>query len=171
MEMTTSTQVTYRSKLQNPRSKLQNPRSEKQNQRHSSRRERNARNSFEEAVLKSLSKQLGLPYDETYDTVYECMKLKYTKEYIPDIVLPNGIIVELKGYFPPEDRAKMLQVKHSNPELDIRLVFLSNSKLNSKSKLRYTDWADKNGFICHVTNRKNPSIPNEWVSEVNISKL
>ena len=131
-----------------------------------SRSKRKCRNSFEDAVLKSLSKSLGLSsVQEAIDKTYEIQRLTYTKEYIPDITLPNGIIVELKGYFPPEDRAKMIQVKRSNPELDIRIVFLTNSKLSSRTNLRYLDWAITNGFIAHVTKRSNPSIPLEWIHQ------
>ena len=56
---------------------------------------------------------------------YETLKLDYTIKavYTPDFILPNGVILEAKGYFKPEDRRKMLAVKKQHPDLDIRLVF------------------------------------------------
>lgn len=90
-------------------------------------------------------------------------KIPYSKDhvYIPDFQLPNGVIIEAKGYFPPEDRSKMLAVKNCNPDKDIRLVFLSpNSKLNKDSKTTYAQWAEKNGFQW-----ASKHIPIEWLYE------
>jgi hypothetical protein len=46
---------------------------------------------------------------------YETLKLNYTLSsvYTPDFIMPNGVILEAKGYFKPEDRRKMLAVKSS----------------------------------------------------------
>ena len=87
--------------------------------------------------------------------------LPYVLYYIPDFVLDNGIIVEAKGFFPSEDRTKMLRVKRANPEADIRFVFQRDSKINKGSKTRYTDWAKKHGFIAVV----GLSIPEDWFNE------
>ena len=68
--------------------------------------------------------------------------------YIPDFILPNGIIVEAKGYLRPRDRTKMRKVKEQNPELDIRLVFQrADQKLTkSKNSETYGEWASRIGF-------------------------
>lgn len=90
---------------------------------------------------------------------YEPYSLMYQKEYTPDFLLPNGIIVETKGYFPPEDRTKMRQVKASNPELDIRFLFQPTA---SKASLKtYMTWCKKNKFKYAIGN----SIPLEWINE------
>ena len=58
---------------------------------------------------------------------YETLKLPYVwsedKNYIPDFILPNGVILEVKGRFMIEDRKKHLFIKSTYPELDIRFVF------------------------------------------------
>lgn len=81
---------------------------------------------------------------------YETLKLNYTVHavYTPDFVLPNGVIIEAKGYFKPEDRRKMLAVKKQHPDLDIRLVFQApHNTISKESKTTYAMWADKNGFL------------------------
>lgn len=97
--------------------------------------------------------------DHPFD--YEPRKLAYTLEakYIPDFVLPNGVILEAKGYFPYEDRRKMVAVKKSHPELDIRMVFQNpNTKIDKRSKTTYAMWCEKNGFPwAHYLH-----IPLEW---------
>lgn len=92
---------------------------------------------------------------------YETLKLKYTIEanYKPDFILPNGVILEAKGYFKPEDRRKMLAVKKQHPELDIRLVFQAPyNTLTKDSDTTYAKWAEKNGFLWAIYN----NIPLDW---------
>lgn len=69
------------------------------------------------------------------------------RTYTPDFALPNGIIIETKGLFATEDRQKMVLVKKTYPDLDIRFVF-SNAKarIAKASKTTYAMWADKHGF-------------------------
>lgn len=93
---------------------------------------------------------------------YESIKLNYTlaATYKPDFILDNGVMLEAKGYLKPSDRRKMISVKQSNPDADIRLVFQApNNKLNKDSKTTYSAWAEKHGFLwCPATN-----IPMEWL--------
>lgn len=114
------------------------------------------RSGLEQKVCEDL-KQRGVGYE------YEQMKLRYirpesTHTYTPDIVLANGIILELKGRFTAEDRKKMLLVQKAHPDLDIRMLFSnSKSKLSKASKTTYSDWCIKNGFqYC------DKSVPEEW---------
>lgn len=63
---------------------------------------------------------------EGVDFKYEAHLIPYVakpKTYLPDFVLPNGIVIETKGQFDSEDRTKMKLVKKQNPDLDIRFVF------------------------------------------------
>ena len=67
--------------------------------------------------------------------------------YNPDFVLPNGIIVEAKGYLDAAACRKMKAVKASNPRLDIRFVFQNaNGKRNKRAKLKNWEWAERHGF-------------------------
>jgi hypothetical protein len=67
--------------------------------------------------------------------------------YLPDFVLPNGVIVEAKGYLDAASCRKMKAVKASNPHLDIRFVFQNaNGKRNKRAKLRNWEWAERHGF-------------------------
>ena len=112
---------------------------------------------------------------------YEEFSLEYTvkHKYTPDFVLPNGIIVEAKrgeGVFVPvgkrggfykrsldsEARGKMLKVKRQYPELDIRLVFPRDFKLQDlKTTPKASQWCKKNGFKYHIGN----TIPESWFKE------
>jgi len=93
--------------------------------------------------------------------LYECEKFPYVTRstYTPDFFLPNGVILEVKGFFKPTDRRKMLAVKQMNPELDIRFIFQRNNTITRKSKTTYGAWCDKHGFQWCVY----PNIPPQWL--------
>lgn len=94
---------------------------------------------------------------------YEPYSLQYLVKgnYYPDFILPNGVVVEAKGYFDSRARAKMIAVKKFNPDLDIRFTFMnSKTKVRKGSKLSYADWCNKYGFPFADGN-----IPLEWFKE------
>ena len=93
--------------------------------------------------------------------LYETEKFSYVTEskYTPDFFLPNGVIIEAKGFFKPSDRRKMLAVKAQHPELDIRFVFQRNNTLTKQSKTTYGAWAEKHGFKWCIF----PEIPPDWL--------
>lgn len=96
---------------------------------------------------------------------YEQIKIEWEdlmyRTYTPDFVLPNGIIIEVKGRFTSDDRRKHLAVKRQHPKLDIRFVFESSKrKLSKGSKSSYGQWCDKHGFMYY-----DRIIPQEWLSE------
>ena len=85
--------------------------------------------------------------------VFEKVKIKYAipateRTYSLDFeLLDNGIMVETKGKFEPQDRAKHLYIKIQHPELDIRFVFQRpNERLSKTSKTTYAMWAEAHGF-------------------------
>lgn len=81
--------------------------------------------------------------------------------YLPDFQLPNGIFIEAKGYLDAAACRKMIAVKASNPQLDIRFVFQdANGKRNKRSKLKNWQWAEKHGFQW-----AEGTIPLEWWKE------
>ena len=99
---------------------------------------------------------------------YESIRLPYTREcvYTPDFILPNGIIVEAKGWFQSSDRSKLALVKKRLPTIDLRIVFQrSENRLSKKTKTTYAEWANKNGFPFAVGR-----IPESWLKEKNETK-
>ena len=112
------------------------------------------RSGFEERVAAAL-KNAKVAFS------YETLRLEYyrTSHYKPDFILPNGVILEVKGYFLPSDRTKHKLVKECHPELDIRFVFQNaHNTLSRKSKTTYAQWCDTHGFMwCHK------EIPNTWM--------
>jgi hypothetical protein len=105
-------------------------------------------------------KQHGIP------VVFEKIKIKYVipateRTYTPDFELPNGIIVETKGKFEPQDRAKHLYIKLEHPSLDIRFVFQRpNTPISPGSKITYAGWAERHGFKWATG-----VIPIQWTKE------
>lgn len=98
---------------------------------------------------------------------YEREAIKYTipesvHSYTPDFFLPNGVILEFKGRWTAPDRKKIALVLQQHPELDLRLVFMSDNTLTKRGKTRYSDWCEKRGIKYHVS--KDGSIPKEWYS-------
>ena len=97
--------------------------------------------------------------------IYEGIKIEWEdlayRFYTPDFVLPNGIIIESKGFFTVADRRKHIEIQRQHPKLDIRFVFANeNSKLRKGSKTSYAKWCEKNNFkFCHRV------IPEKWLKE------
>jgi hypothetical protein len=112
------------------------------------------RSKFEAGVAASLN-QRRVPFQ--YETL--CLDYVIEAQYKPDFILPNGVIVETKGFFKANDRRKMIAVKKQHPDLDIRLVFQnSNDKISrSKKSMTYGQWATRHGFKW-----SSGFIPNSW---------
>lgn len=95
-------------------------------------------------------------------------KMKYTlpeRSYTPDFVLPNGIIVETKGFLRYDDLRKMLSVKEHNPEKDIRMVFQrANTPIRKGGTMNYGQWATKVGFVW-----AEGLIPDAWFDEQKVN--
>ena len=111
------------------------------------------RSGFEAQIASQLNR-VGVQFG------YETIRLPYIRKcaYTPDFILANGIIVEVKGWFRPADRSKLVLVKRASPWADIRLVFQnSKNRLSKKSTTTYGDWANKNGFPY-----SDRSIPEKW---------
>ena len=100
------------------------------------------------------------------DGQYEQHKIKYIKPatnhtYTPDFRLPNGIYIESKGWFLPEDRKKHLLIKEQHPEMDLRFILQSpNGKIYKGSKTTYAQWCDKHGFKW-----AKKEVPRAWIEE------
>ncbi len=92
---------------------------------------------------------------------YEDLTLPYIIEatYRPDFILENGVLIEAKGHFRPEDRRKLIAIKEQHPDLDIRLCFMRAKEKLSKAKrsMTYGEWATRNGFKW-----SEGSIPKDW---------
>ena len=82
--------------------------------------------------------------------------------YTPDFYLPTQkLIVEAKGKFTSQNRTKMLDVIRAWPELDIRMWFMYDNKLDKWSTVRYSDWCQKHNVAYHVGLKELP----KWMSK------
>ena len=61
--------------------------------------------------------------------------------------MPNGIYLECKGLWEPEDRRKIKAVIEQHPEIDLRMVFQAPfNKISKKSKTTYANGAIKHNI-------------------------
>tara|TARA_R100000808_G_scaffold410_3_gene2198 strand:+ start:9070 stop:9495 length:426 start_codon:yes stop_codon:yes gene_type:complete len=111
------------------------------------------RSKFEEEVITSI-KQKGWKYEPKKFFVY------IPTSYTPDLILPNGIYVELKGFLRAEARRKYENFKKQNPNIDLRFVFANIKQTYQGSTRTNQQWAEKHGFIY-----ANKRIPTSWFSE------
>ena len=126
------------------------------NPKYRSRRKGRFKSVFEFAVFTAVK-----PYVK--EILYEPEKLTYVVEatYTPDFLVTTKsgktFFLETKGWFDTASRTKMAWVKQAHPELDIRILFMKNSK---KSIAANTKWAIAHGYK-HAVEK----IPEEWLLE------
>ena len=119
------------------------------------------RSKFEAAVAQDLLNR-GVEFG------YEAERLAYEvpRIYVVDftILRPRHLRIEVKGYFPPEDRRRLVELKRKHPDLDLRLVFQRAKTRISKARgaSTYAQWAERNGFPW-----AEGRVPEEWIEEVN----
>lgn len=121
------------------------------------RSDKTTRSNYESTVKKNLEKA-GVEFS------YETLRIPYetTHHYKPDFILANGIIVEAKGLFLPEDRSKHLAIQKQHPELDVRFIFQRDQYIDNKTKAnKYSDWCKKHNFKYHI----GTVVPKEWINE------
>lgn len=98
--------------------------------------------------------------------LYEPFKLSYVipareASYTPDLVLPNNIVLEVKGYLDAESRHKMYLVKQNHPDLDVRFVFQkAHNPIYKGSKTTYAAWCEAHGFPY-----AEGYVPKAWLEE------
>lgn len=116
------------------------------------------RSGLEQRIAHDLTRK-GMEFEfESTQIVYQ----KKPSVYIPDFILPTGVIIEAKGRLTQQDRVKMLLVKDQHPYLDIRFVFQRvQNKIRKGSKTTYSMWAEKHGFPW-----AEKLIPLEWIREI-----
>ena len=101
-------------------------------------------------------------WTKKYNGKYESETISYVqpKRYKPDFVFTNTDgrkwYLEVKGWFRYEDQAKMKAVKFSSPDLDIRMYFPHDNKVQS-SKMKNSEWCEKYGFPYAIG-----KIPRSW---------
>lgn len=112
--------------------------------------------------LKRRQKPLG------FEARYESEQLDYQLEgtYTPDFVLtfPDGHkrYIETKGYLDENARRKMVAVRKSNPDKDIRILFVRDNPLRKGAKQTYSAWAERIGYPWAIK-----TIPEEWLIREN----
>lgn len=88
-------------------------------------------------------------------------RVSKSRRYLPDIILGNGIVLEVKGRFTTRDRKLIMGVRETNPEMDIRMVFDRDNKLSAGATSRYSEWCAKRDIKCCFKG----SVPPHWIKE------
>ena len=93
---------------------------------------------------------------------FEPSRIKYevTKKYTPDFLLPNGILIEVKGWFKAEDQRKHKLIKEQHPEIDIRFVIQKLKKKVQGGRFTCQEWCEKYDFKFAES-----IVPNSWIHE------
>ena len=115
------------------------------------------RSDLEGRVADQLEKQR---VEFTFEPKLNRIGYSVPKKYQPDFLLPNGILIEAKGWFKSEDQRKHKLIKEQHPEIDIRFVF---QKLKSKvqgGRFTCQEWCEKYDFQF-----AEAIIPNSWIHE------
>lgn len=119
------------------------------------------RNPLEARILKEF---LSLERSTKFkDLTYEEELLPYTLErnYVSDYVVTrrdgHKIYIEVKGYLRTDDEKKLIAVRRTNPDLDIRIIFDKDNKCSGR-KMRYSQWCHKYGFDYSIG-----YLPKEWL--------
>lgn len=96
---------------------------------------------------------------------YESEGIPYTlpeREYVPDFVIKRSdasvVYVEVKGYLDNEATRKMRAVKECNPDKTFVFLFAKDNPIRKGAKMRYSDWAEKNGFDWAIG-----EVPERWL--------
>lgn len=120
-------------------------------------RSKGYRSKFELDIATWLEKE-GIKFKyEPCRITYIVPESKHT--YTPDWQIndDNTIYIESKGRLTQADRKKLIHIKASNPNLNIRIVLQNSTvKITKKSKTSYADWCEKHGFeyFCWKTGSK-----------------
>lgn len=115
---------------------------------------------FEKRVADKLTaKNVRYVYEKGLKMHYVVPQTDHT--YTPDFQLRGRTwFLEAKGVLDAATRAKMLHVKASNPDKDIRFCFQRDNPIYKGSKTKYSDWATKHGFKWCIG-----EIPDAWIEE------
>lgn len=122
------------------------------------------RSGFEKRIAQNLKEaNVSFGYEtEKLTYVIPARKATYTPDFIVKRSDGSTLVVEAKGRFrTAADRQKLILVKETHPDRDIRLVF-QNSKLPiyKGSKTTYAMWANTHGFTW-----AEKTVPTSWIEE------
>lgn len=101
-----------------------------------------------ERVVANKLKEAGIKHTHESVTLFYKQPEK-RRRYLVDFSLdkePN-LVLEVKGRFTSQDRAKMLLIKEQHPSMTIVMLFgRASNTLSKKSDTKYSDWCDKHGI-------------------------
>ncbi len=128
---------------------------EKFNRWNRQRKDKEHRSGLEDQVEDALRKQ-------GFSPEYEKESFPYIlhRKYKPDFKI-GDVHIEVKGWWPSDQRQKFLSVVINNPDLKIFVALQRpHQTLNKKSKTSYAQWATKNGIAwCPIP------IPKEFLDQ------
>jgi len=101
-----------------------------------------------------------VPFEYEARTIYYIKPQEHGR-YTPDFVLPNGIVIEVKGVFETAERKKHKLIREQFPDLDLRFVFSNpQSTIGKKSRTSYAMYCTRLGIPY-----ADRQIPAAWLHE------
>lgn len=113
------------------------------------------RSQFEKVVIDNMVRQSRPVQYETERVSYKVIE---TRVYTPDLILPSGVWVELKGWLRRDDRVKLRRVVAAYPTRNFCILFQKERPWQKKGKTTNVEWARKIGMIAEA----GDTIPESW---------
>ena len=124
-------------------------------------KERGHRSKLETRVEDALQSQ-GLSFRYEKESFVYYRKGRYTPDFTVDGEHPFHI--EVKGYWFPADRSRILAVVTNNPDMRLLVALQApNNKITKTSKTTYAMWCQKHG-ICWSTIPIPQEVLDQWLS-------
>ena len=124
-------------------------------------KERGHRSKLETRVEDALQSQ-GLSFRYEKESFVYYRKGRYTPDFTVDGEHPFHI--EVKGYWFPADRSRILAVVTNNPDMRLLVALQApNNKITKASKTTYAMWCEKHG-ICWSTIPIPQEVLDQWLS-------
>jgi len=112
-------------------------------------------------LLESARKDLR----KCFEFKYESEGIPYTlpeRMYVPDFIIERSdgsvVYVEVKGYLDNDSTRKMRAVKECHPDKTFVFLFAKDNPIRRGAKMKYSDWAEKNGFDWAIG-----EVPERWL--------
>ena len=113
------------------------------------------RSQYERDVIENMLRQRKLVQYESEQVPYKVIE---TRTYTPDLVLPSGVWVELKGWLRRDDRVKPRRIVAAYPTRNFCILFQKEKPWQKKGKTTNVEWARKVGLIAAA----GDTIPDSW---------
>ena len=113
------------------------------------------RSQYEKTVIDNMVRQKRIIKYEPESIPYKIIE---TRKYTPDLILPSGVWVELKGWLRRDDRILLRRVVAAYPTRNFCILFQRERPWAKGKPTTNVQWARKIGMIAEA----GDTIPEAW---------